>query len=292
VAAEARFPGQVWEATHTSGHRFAPTTVLLPSGALHGRVLDAAPLLAADGFTVAVLARDPAAAEAVAGAIGGIAVQADVLDADRVERVVETLVEDHGAIDVLVNNAGVGGTLAPLWEVDPDDWWHTLEVNVRGTHTVTRAVVPHMIARRRGRIVNVVSNAGVARWPLGSAYAVSKAAVIKHGENLAAEVRRHGVVVLNFHPGILEIGLTDTLFTAEPEPGTHAARVADWFRQQIAEGRSVDADVSAGQLARLAGGALDAFTGRYLTAYDDLDAIVAGAADLGDTDYTLGLLKP
>ena len=267
----------------------APLALVTGAGRGYGAVI--ARHLAAGGFTVAVLGRDAAAVEAVAGSIGGIALQADVLDADRVEESVRRVLDPHGAIDVLVNNAGVGGPLGPAWQVDPDEWWRTLEVNVRGTHTVTRAVLPDMIARRSGRIVNVVSNAGVARWPFGSAYAVSKAAVIKHGENLAAEVRRHGVVVLNFHPGILEIGLTDTLFAADPVAGTYEAMVADWFRQQIAEGRSVDAEDSAAQLARLAGGLADAFTGRYFTAYDDLDAIVAGAADVADTDYTLGLLK-
>jgi NAD(P)-dependent dehydrogenase (short-subunit alcohol dehydrogenase family) len=268
----------------------APLALVTGGGRGYGAVV--ARHLAAGGFTVAVLGRDAGAVDAVAESIDGVALHADVLDADRIADVVGDHRERHGPIDVLVNNAGVGGPLGLAWAVDPDEWWRTLEVNVRGTHTVTRAVVPHMVARGRGRIINVASNAGVARWPYGSAYAVSKAAVIKHGENLAAEVRRHGVVVLNFHPGILEIGLTDTLFTADPEPGTTEAMVADWFRTQIAEGNSVDADASAAQLTRLATGVADNLTGRYFTAYDDLDAIVERAGDIAETDYTMGLLKP
>ena len=69
-----------------------------------------------------------------------------------------------------------------------------------------------------------------------------------------------------------------TLFAADPEPGTYDAMVAEWFRRQIAEGNSVDAEVSAAKLSRLAGGIADPLTGRYFTAYDDLDAIAAGAA--------------
>lgn len=268
----------------------SPLALVTGGGRGYGEVV--ARQLAAEGFLVAVLGRDEAALETVAESIGGIAVQADVLDAERVGQVVRELQAKRGAIDVLVNNAGLGGPLGPTWEVDPDEWWRTFEVNVRGTHTVTRAVVPDMVARRAGRIINVVSNAGVARWPYGSSYAVAKAAMIKHGENLAAEVRRHGVTVLNFHPGILEIGLTETLFAADPRPGTYEAMVADWFRTQIAEGRSIDAEVSAGQLARLARGDADALHGRYLTAYDDLDAIAATATGIAETDYTLGLLKP
>jgi NAD(P)-dependent dehydrogenase (short-subunit alcohol dehydrogenase family) len=268
----------------------APLALVTGGGRGYGAVV--ARHLAADGFRVAVLGRDADSVDAVAQSIDGVALHADVLDADRVEQVLGELRERHGPIDVLVNNAGVGGPLGRAWEVDPDEWWRTLEVNVRGSHIVTRAVVPDMVARGHGRIINVASNAGVARWPYGSAYAVSKAALIKHGENLAAEVRRHGVVVLNFHPGILEIGLTSAVFTTHPEPGTYEAMIGDWFRTQIAEGRSIDADTSASQLVKLAGGLADALTGRYFTAYDDLDAIAAGAADVREADYTLGLLKP
>lgn len=248
--------------------------------------------LAGAGFTVAVLGRSLDAVAAVADEIGGIAIRGDVLDSEQIGDAVGSLVEEHGPVDLLVNNAGVGGTLGLAWEVDPDDWWRTFEVNVRGTHLVTRAVLPGMIERRSGRIISVASHAGVARWPFGSPYSTSKAALIKYGENLAAEVRRFGITVLSFHPGILEIGLTDTLFEAQPEPGTLEGMVADWFRQQIAEGRSIDAEVSASQLVRLAEGVADPLTGRYFTAYDDLDAIAEHAGSLTQTDYTLGLLAP
>ncbi len=263
----------------------------LVTGGGRGYGATVAKRLAEEGFTVAVLGRDQSALEVVAEATGGVAVHADVLDAARIDQAIQELLADYGAIDVLVNNAGVGGPLGPAWEVDLNDWWRTFEVNVHGTHIVTRAVLPGMLARRQGRIINVVSNAGVARWPLGSAYAVSKAALIKYGENLAAEVRRHDVIVLNFHPGILEIGLTETLFAADAQPGTYEAMIANWFRKQISEGRSIDAEESASQLVRLAEGIADALTGRYLTAYDDIEEIAANAVNITDTDYTLGLLR-
>ena len=261
------------------------------AGRGYGAVL--ARRLAAAGMTVAILGRDAERVGAVADEIDGVALVADVCDPDAIASGVRGLTERHGSVDVLVNNAGIGGPLGLAWEVDADDWWRTLEVNLRGAHTVTSAVLPGMVARGSGRVINVVSHAGTARWPYGSAYAVSKAALIKLGENLAAEVRRHGVVVLNYHPGILEIGLTDTLFAAAPPPGSVEAMVAEWFRTQIAEGRSVDADASAEQLVRLARGDADALSGRYLTAYDDLDAILARADEIaGSTAYTLGLIEP
>jgi NADP-dependent 3-hydroxy acid dehydrogenase YdfG len=267
--------------------------VVLVTGAGRGYGAVVARHLAARGTTVAVLGRDAAALQVLADEIDALPLVADVLDRSAVERAVAALHERHGRVDVLVNNAGVGGPLGLAWEVDSDAWWQTLEVNVRGTHLVTSAVLPGMVAAGAGRVINVASHAGTARWPYGSAYAVSKAAVIKLAENLAAEVRKQGVVVLSYHPGILEVGLTDTLFKAEPEAGTVEGMVADWFRQQIALGRSVDADVSAAQLVRLVVGEADAFSGRYLTAYDDLDALLAAAGDVVGTDlYTLGLLTP
>jgi NADP-dependent 3-hydroxy acid dehydrogenase YdfG len=267
--------------------------LVLVTGAGRGYGATVARHVAAAGFHVAVLGRDAHAIGAVAEEVGGRPVVADVLDRAAVERGIAGLVADHGPISVLVNNAGLGGPLALMWEADPDEWWATFEVNVRGTHNVTTAVLPGMFAAGAGRIINIVSHAGTARWPYGSAYAISKAAVIKLGENLAAEVRRHGVVVLNYHPGILEIGLTQTHFESAPEPGTTEAMVADWFRGEIAAGRSIDADLSAERLVRLVRGDADALTGRYLTAYDDLDAILAESDEIaGSTLYTLGLLQP
>ncbi len=266
-------------------------TVVTGAGRGYGAVV--ARRLAAAGHQVVVLGRNRAAVEAVAGEVGGIALVADVLDEGALDAAVARLLADHGPVDTLVNNAGVGGTLGLAWEVDRTEWWRAVEVNVRGTHNATTAVLPSMLERGSGRIVNVVSNAGVARWPYGSSYAVSKAAVIKYGENLAAEVRKRGIAVLNFHPGILEIGLTETLFASAPEPGSTEHMVAEWFRAQIAAGRSVDAQVSAGKLARLASGELDALSGRYVTAYDDFDDLMRRAEEILSSDlYTLGLLQP
>jgi NADP-dependent 3-hydroxy acid dehydrogenase YdfG len=265
----------------------------LVTGAGRGFGAVVARRLAGAGIRVAALGRNPAAIEAIADETGGLSVIADVLDERRVDEGVRALVAEHGPIGVLVNNAGVGGTFGLAWEADRDAWWHTVEVNVRGTHNVTSAVVPSMVEAGAGRIINVVSHAGTARWPYSSAYVVSKAGVIKYGENLAAEVRRLGVKVFNYHPGILEIGLTENFFATDPQPGTLEGMVADWFRKQIAEGRSMDATVSADKLVRLAWGDADALSGRYLTAYDDLDELLSRSTEIVDANlYTLGLLEP
>lgn len=269
----------------------SPLALVTGAGHGYGRVV--AQRLAAAGFRVGVLGRDATVVRSVADEVGGMSVVADVLDRAGVEAAVGELVSHLGPIGVLVNNAGVRASFGLAWEVDGDDWWRTFEVNVRGTHHVTSAVLPGMLELRGGRIINVVSHAGTARWPYGSAYAVSKAAVIKYGENVAAEVRRRGVVVLNYHPGIMEIGLTETLFASNPEQGSIDNLIADWFKEEIAGGRGIDAEVSANGLVRLALGDADALSGRYITAYDDLDALMSRSSEIQDANlYTLGLLHP
>ena len=90
-----------------------------------------------------------------------------------------------------------------------------MDVNLRGLLLTTQLVVPEMVARGRGRIINMASQAGTYRWPLVSAYSVSKAAVVKLTENLAHEVGRHGVRVFSVHPGLLPIGMSED-FAARP----------------------------------------------------------------------------
>ena len=79
-----------------------------------------------------------------------------------------------GPIDFLVNNAGSASVIGPVWETDPDDWWREMEVNLRGPLLCARAVLPGMIARRRGRIVNMAAGVGLTPAPYTSAYACSK----------------------------------------------------------------------------------------------------------------------
>jgi NAD(P)-dependent dehydrogenase (short-subunit alcohol dehydrogenase family) len=139
-----------------------------------------------------------------------------------------------------------------------------------------------MVERRRGRIVNVVSNAGAHRWPYFSAYAVSKAAAIKLTENLAAETRAHGVTVFAAHPGLVRAGLTDAALAdgPRPAPGSRAERVRSWFERQLAEGRTVSAEEAAAFVVDLASGRADRLSGRYIAIEDDLDALIERAHEV------------
>ena len=138
-----------------------------------------------------------------------------------------------GPVDLLVNNAGVSGPVGDAWQVDPGDWWRAVEINLRGVFLCSRAVLPGMAARGAGRIVNITSEAGVYRWPKVSAYSVSKAAVIKFTENLAAETSRSGVRVFSVHPGITPIGLSERALAGAAPPGSAEDRMHAWVRQEL-----------------------------------------------------------
>ena len=90
-----------------------------------------------------------------------------------------------GSVDVLVNNAGVFGPVGPIWETDADEWWHSMDVNLRGPWLCSQAVLPSMIARGRGCIISTASSAGLRGTPYGSAYVLSKTAIIRLSEILA-----------------------------------------------------------------------------------------------------------
>jgi NAD(P)-dependent dehydrogenase (short-subunit alcohol dehydrogenase family) len=252
-----------------------------------GRVL--AEALAGAGAAVGVVGRSPddlAETVRLIEAAGGVAAgaRADVTDEPATAKAFGQLRRRLGPADVLINNAGINGPIGPLWDVPPDEWWRTLEVNLRGLVACTRLVLPDMLARRRGRIVNLTSNAGVFRWPGVSAYSVSKAAVVKLSENLAVELRRDGVSVFSFHPGLLPIGLSQAVLAADFPSDSPEGRVAGWARRQFAEGRGADPDRAAQLVVRLAAGHGDSLSGRHLSVHDDLDLLLERLEDVRRDD--------
>jgi NAD(P)-dependent dehydrogenase (short-subunit alcohol dehydrogenase family) len=252
-----------------------------------GRVI--AQALAGAGAAVGVLGRSPddlADTVRAIGAAGGVAAEAcaDVSDEQAMAHAVGELRRRLGPVDVLVNNAGICGPIGPLWDVPPGEWWRTIEINLGGVFACTRLVLPDMLARRRGRIVNLTSHAGVFRWPGVSAYAVAKGAVVKLTENLAAEVRREGVSVFSFHPGVQPIGLTEAALAADVPSDSPAGRIADWLRRELAEGRGAEPDRAAQLVVQLAAGHGDSLSGRHLSVHDDLDLLLERLEDIRRDD--------
>jgi len=139
--------------------------VALVTGAGRGLGRAFAQALAASGAAVALTARSEAQVQETAHLImaaGGqaLALPGDVTDAPTVTHTVEAVAQHFGPIDILVNNAGVITPIGPLWEVEPTTWWHTLDIHVRGSFLYAQAVLPSMIARWRGRIINITSQGG------------------------------------------------------------------------------------------------------------------------------------
>jgi NAD(P)-dependent dehydrogenase (short-subunit alcohol dehydrogenase family) len=219
-----------------------------------------------------------------------VAVTADVTDPAAVERGVQSIEQQLGPVDLLVNNAGVAGPVAPFWEADPEEWWRAVEVNLRGSALCCRALLPGMVARKRGRIVNLTSNAGVYRWPYLSAYAIAKAGVIKLTENLAVETKKHGVKLFSINPGMLRVGMTQALLAAQVPADHPVALVKAWFQQELDAGREVSLEQAAELVAFVASGRADGLSGCYLTVYDDVDDLVRQAPSIRRGElYTLRL---
>ncbi len=259
--------------------------VALVTGGSSGLGKEVSSYLARSGAGVGVVARtEDQVAETVAQiqADGGRAVAAiaDVSRPAEVDNAVELVESELGSIDLLVNNAGVSGPVSPFWDADPADWWSAVEVNLRGTALCSAAVLRGMVARKRGRIINVASNAGVHRWPYLSAYATSKAAIIKLTENLSFETKKHGVKLFAIDPGMIRVGMTRALLEQEIPPDHPAALIANWFRQEMESGREVPLARGAGLVGCLASGRADALSGCYLTVYDDVEALIEDAPSI------------
>ena len=224
--------------------------------------------LTREGMVIAVLDRDSAAAEAVAGEIGGLALAADVTSPEQVRRAVDTVLARVQRIDTLVNNAGVAW-MGPAMEMPLEALQAMLRVNVEGVFIVSRAVLPHMMATRSGSVVNLASWAGKTGNANFAGYSASKFAVIGLTQALAREMTPHGIRVNAICPGIVvdtamrsaievqqrHYGLPDT---AEREKSIPIGRVSvpDDVAQIAAFLASDEASYMTGESINLSGGLL------------------------------------
>jgi len=161
--------------------------------------------LAARGASVVIADRDGPAARKVASELGSraLAVEANVLDGASVSAMVQAALDRFGAIDFLVNNAGMLGPIKPLWETTDEEVARVFDLNVRAVFTCTRVVARHMMERKRGSIVTLASVAG-KDGPKGmSIYAASKAAVIAFTKSWAKDLVAHGVRVNCVAPSLV-----------------------------------------------------------------------------------------
>lgn len=221
--------------------------------------------LAARGMAVAGLARNGdrlrTAMDEVAAATGGrtLAVAADVTDRASVEEAVGVVREELGPIALLVNNAGLIDEFeVPVWEADPDQWWDVVSSHVRGALLTVRTVVPWMVLRNRGRVVNIASGMSTRAHPDFSAYSVAKTGLMRLTESLATALEGSDVRAFDVAPGVVRTAMSTSM-------SMHAGKT-DWTPpEEVVE-----------LVAAIAAGELDQWSGRFLRAgRDDLQALRA-----------------
>jgi NAD(P)-dependent dehydrogenase (short-subunit alcohol dehydrogenase family) len=247
--------------------------------------------LAKAGAHVAVTARtaEPLAetVEMVERAGGrALAIPGDVSAPDAVAHVVRTAESQLGMVDILVNNAGAVGPLGYDWEVDLEDWWRTFEINVRGPFLYARAVLPGMVKRQRGRIVNISTGAGFGRLPQMDAYCATKAALTQWTKCLAADIQAHGVTVFAFHPGFVRTSMVDYLTSSDVPNAVQA-----YFNSLLSQGRDVPIERSAQMLLFLVSGRADALSGRFIRAQDNEEELVRRAEEIRRDDLHVVTLR-
>lgn len=201
--------------------------------------------LAKEGVNVILLARTQSDLDKVAVEVNALGVQslsltADVADMNSVNSAVDKALAEFKSIDILINSAGIAA-FGTFLELEPAAWERIIQVNLMGTYYVTRAVLPNMIERQTGDIINISSTAGLNGNALTSAYSASKFAVLGLTDSLMQEVRKHNIRVTALTPSTVatdmakELNLTD----GNPEKVMQSEDVAELIIAQLKLNRRV-----------------------------------------------------
>lgn len=250
---------------------------------------------AKEGADVALIARTEAELNRTAETIRAIGrrvflIQADISNPVSVENFVKAILNEFGQIDILVNNAGIQGPIGILTENNSKEWTHTISVNLFGTFFCMKAVLPHMIERRQGKIINLSGGGATAPRPNFSAYAASKAAVVRLTETVAEEVKPFNIQVNAVAPGAINTHMLEEVLAAGNAAGEIAISQAN--RQKQSGGDSLEAAVALAVF--LASDKSGSLTGKLISAAHDPWREWAGKAEeLNATPlYTIRRLDP
>jgi 3-oxoacyl-[acyl-carrier protein] reductase len=264
-----------------------PAGVALVTGGSKGVGRAVALGLGAAGFAVAVLARSAEALEETRALLDGNGVPsaacvADVRDPDAVASAVAAVDSKLGPISTVVNNAGTSLAIGPLWEADPGPWWTDVETSLGGAFNVCRSVIPGMITRRQGRILNVSSYAGLRPAPYQSGYGCAKAGLANLTESLAASLVPYSIRAFTVTPGLVRTNLT-TQLTESPQ-----GRL--WL-PELQTHDSVDPDLFVRLTVTVALGGADILNGRFLHALDDISDLVSRFGDIESEELYVPRLR-
>ena len=237
----------------------ADSSVAFVTGAARGIGRAIALKLADAGISVALADLDESAAREVAAECGerSLAVRADVTDPESVRAAVTRTGEMLGPIDILINNAG-WDKVEPFLEGTEETWDRVIAVNLRGVLNCTKAVLPGMVERRRGRIVSISSDAARVGSSGEAVYAAAKAGVIAFSKTIAREVARHQINVNVVCPGPTNTDLFEEVASANP-------RLADALKRAVPFGRLAEPDEIADAVIFLASDQARFITGQTLS---------------------------
>jgi NAD(P)-dependent dehydrogenase (short-subunit alcohol dehydrogenase family) len=220
-----------------------------------------------------------------------LAKTSDISKLDQVEDLIATALEAFQKIDILVANAGVYGTKGPIDEIDWNEWSEAIDINLKGTVLPCRAVLPHFKKNKAGKIIILSGGGATKPMPYMSAYAASKAAVVRFAETLAEEVKHFNIDVNTVAPGALNTRLLDEVLEAGPD------KVGKAFYEQSLKQKNqggTPLHLGANLCAFLASAASNGITGKLISAvWDPWENFPDYIDDLKQSDiYTLRRIVP
>jgi len=202
------------------------------------------------------------------GALGrrALALKVDVSKREDVKRMVRSTIHEFGKVDILVNNAGILGPVGPVVDNDVKEWIKTVNINLIGAFICTKMVLPIMIERRQGKIINLSGGGATGPRPRFSAYAASKAALVRFTETLAEEVKEFNIQVNAIAPGALNTRMHDQVLAVGEAAGERELALS----RRVKNGKVTPFEVPAALAVFLASDESDGLTGRLISAvWDD-----------------------
>lgn len=279
-------------------HRLDDRTALV-TGASRGLGLAISRAYVEAGASVFLCGRDPGSLERarldiLANAEPNQVVYAEPADVSRredVDTLISKAIASFGRLDILVNNAGIYGPMGLTETLDWQEWVHAIEVNLFGSVLTCRAVLPHFRARRYGKIIQLSGGGATGPLPRLSAYAASKAAIVRFVEGLAVEVKDCSIDVNAIAPGALDTAMLDEVLRAGPE------KVGKSFYDRMVKIKregGTDLNLAADLAVFLGSSASDGITGKVISAaWDPWEELVHHREELAESDvYTLRRIVP
>jgi NAD(P)-dependent dehydrogenase (short-subunit alcohol dehydrogenase family) len=242
--------------------------VAIVTGAGRGLGAQIAKDLAAAGASVGLVARTESQLAEVAAQINkkgarALVLPLNVTDRAAIERAVEETSKTLGPVSILVNNAGVNGPFGPIGTVDPDTWWNTQDIHVRGALLFMHALIPDMKRRKDGRIINMSSIGAHFTMPGASSYSISKATLVQLTEHVHIEIKHAGLAAFVIHPGTIITAMAHHSMN-DPDALRWAGYLAEHLSQFVDQDQTPALERLGSQVLALASGRYDMLAGRYL----------------------------